>query len=155
MDLYRLMSVVPGEWLVGSAPPLGGLPSGGGGGGGGGAGGGAGAGTGGGAPAGGSGLEFLLPLMLGFFLLMIVMQVMSGRKEKKRRAEMMTGLRKHDRVRMLGGIIGTVAEIHDDELVVKVDESTNTRIRFSKDAVQTVLRAAPGGAGGEAEVAGG
>lgn len=74
------------------------------------------------------------------FVFMIFMSMMTGRKERKRRVEMISALSTNDRVRMLGGIIGTIAEIKDDEVVVRVDESTNTRIRFAKSAVDQVIR---------------
>lgn len=79
-------------------------------------------------------------LMLGVFVFMILMTTMSGRKEKKRRAQMLSDLGRYDRVQTAGGIIGTVVELHDDEVTLKVDESTNTKIRFSRSAVQAVLK---------------
>lgn len=146
----RLMTMTP-DWLLASAPPISNLPLGGGGAG-------APAGgqpaAGGSAPTGPGSLGMLMPMLLAFFLFMIVMQIFAGRKQRKQRAEMMSLLRKHDKVRMIGGIIGTIAEIHDDEVVIKVDEATNTRIRFAKDAVQTVITAAPGSHTSEPEAVG-
>jgi len=88
-------------------------------------------------PFGGNFIFIMLALMLGF---MILTSVMSGRKEKKRRAEMLGTLRKQDRVQTLGGIIGSVVEVKNDEVVLRVDDSSNTRIRFSKTAIQQVLK---------------
>lgn len=104
-------------------------------------------GTGGGAGGGaqpqqspfGGGFLFIL---IGLFLFMIIMSTMSGRKEKKRRQEMLNSLSRHDRVQTHGGLIGTIVEIKGDEVVLKVDESNNTRIHFSKGAVQSVLKQA-------------
>jgi preprotein translocase subunit YajC len=93
-------------------------------------------GTGGAAPASpgtGSMIMWLLPAML---ILMILMSVMGGRKEKKKRAELMSSLKKHDKVQTLGGIIGTVVEISDTEVVLRVEDG---RIRFSKAAIQAVI----------------
>ena len=44
-------------------------------------------------------------------------------------------LKKNDRVRTIGGIIGTVVDIKGDEITLKVDESNNTKIRVAKDAI--------------------
>lgn len=88
-------------------------------------------------PAGDSLFPFL---MLGFVVILLMLTVLGPRKEKKRRAEMMAALRKHDRVQTIGGVIGSIVEIKSDEIVVKVDESSNTRITFSKSAVQQVLQ---------------
>lgn len=101
-----------------------------------------------GAPAGGGGgapkspfggMGFMYVLLL-FFLMMMLMSVFSGRKEKKRRSEMLSGLKRHDRVQTIGGLIGSVAEVRDDEVVLKVDESTNTKVRVVRSAVQAVLK---------------
>lgn len=95
-----------------------------------------------GAPApgpGGSGFGLLLPVMV-VLLLFVVLSGMSGRKEKKRREQMMRELSKGDKVQTIAGIIGTVAELHDHEVVLRVDEASNTRIRFSRSAVQQVIK---------------
>lgn len=91
------------------------------------------------APPGTFNSTFLF-LMLGMIVLMIVMSVMQGRREKKARAELMANLGRHDRVQTVGGVIGTIVEIKDDEVILKVDESTNTRIHFARSAVQSVLK---------------
>lgn len=81
-------------------------------------------------------------LVIGFIVLMIIMTGSSQRREKKRLAQLLANLRKHDRVLTIGGIVGTVAEIRDDEIVLKVDENSNTRIRFTRNAIQQVLKPA-------------
>lgn len=85
-----------------------------------------------------------LYMIVAIFAVMIVMQIFGGRKEKKRRAEMLASIKRHDKVQTIGGVIGTVAEVRDDEIVLKVDESTNTKMRFSRAAVQQVLKSSTG-----------
>lgn len=87
-------------------------------------------------PGGGMGF-LLLPLLLFGFL--IFFQMSSARKEKKKREALMGGLKKHDKVITLGGIIATVAELRDDEVVLRVDENTNTKIRVTRAAIQQIL----------------
>jgi len=82
-------------------------------------------------------------ILLAFLVFMILTSVLGGRKEKKKRAQMLSSLRKHDRVQTTGGIIGTISEIRDDEVLLKVDEHTNTRIRVARFAIQQVLRPSP------------
>ena len=87
-----------------------------------------------------TGPDWTLPLI--FILLLVVLWIflMGGqRREKKRRTAMLESLNKGDKVQTVGGILGTIVEIRDDEIVVKVDENTNTRMRFSRSAVQSVL----------------
>ena len=81
-----------------------------------------------------------LVLIVAMLVLITITTAFGGRKDKKKRAEMMASLKRQDRVQTLGGIIGTVVEIKDDEVVLRVDEGSNTRIRFAKSAIQQVLR---------------
>jgi preprotein translocase subunit YajC len=89
-------------------------------------------------PGSAGSLGFLL-LMFGLLAFMVLMTFMSGRKERKRRAELLSSLSSNDRVMTIGGVIGTIVELRDDEVVLRVDESTNTRIRFSRASVQQVM----------------
>ena len=91
-----------------------------------------------GPPAGGSGFQMMLPLLFGLMIFMVVTSMMSGRKEKKKRAELMAGLKRRDKVQTIGGVIGTIAEIKSDEVVLKVDHGSNTRIRFARSAIPQV-----------------
>jgi len=90
-----------------------------------------------GQPAGGGSSIFFLPIVLiaGMFLMMS----MSGRKEKKKRAQMLSTLGKRDKVRTAGGIIGTVIELKDDEVLIETDRSSHTRLRVSRSSVSTIL----------------
>ena len=79
-------------------------------------------------------LPFILIIVVFWFL------IMGGqRREKKKRAQMLQQLKKNDKVVTIGGIMGTVVEIRDNEVVLKVDESSNTRMRFSRNAIQGVV----------------
>jgi len=91
------------------------------------------------APPGG-GMGNILVLVVLMFGAMIVMQIFSSRKEKKKRAELLNSLKRHDRIQTVGGMIGTIAEIREGEIVLKVDESNNTKIRLARSAVQQVLK---------------
>lgn len=79
---------------------------------------------------------FIMILVLGAFLLFTVF---SSRKEKKKRQQLLSSIGKGDKVQTIGGILGTVMDIKGDEVVLKVDESTNAKMRFSRSAVQNVL----------------
>lgn len=84
--------------------------------------------------------DFLLlfvPMGLIFYFLLIRPQS----KEKKRRAQMISQIKKNDRVVTIGGIVGTVATVKEDEITLKVDESNNTKITFSRSAIQRVVSA--------------
>lgn len=99
----------------------------------------------------GSPFNMIWILMI-FLVVMVVMTSMTGRREKKRRESLMSALKKGDRVQTLGGIIGTIVELQDNEVVLRVDEVSNTRIRFARTAVQGVLREGKPASGGGSEV---
>jgi len=48
---------------------------------------------------------------------------------------MVQNLKKNDKVRTIGGILGTIVDVRGDEVVLKVDESNNTKIRISTSAI--------------------
>jgi len=93
-------------------------------------------------------------MIVGLLAIMIVMTMVTSRRQKKQRESMLGALRKHDRVVTTGGIIGSVVEIKPRWIVLKVDEGSNTRITFSREAIQQVLEESPepsASAGGEAK----
>lgn len=91
-----------------------------------------------GSPPPRTGVEPFFIIVLGVLVAMIIFSMSSQRKEKKRRAAMLDTMKKGDKVQTVGGILGTVAEVRDDEVVVKVDENTNTKIKLAKNAIQSV-----------------
>lgn len=80
--------------------------------------------------------------LLPFFLIIVVMYLFLFRGPKKKQQEhqkMVASMKKNDRVRTIGGIYGTVLEIRSDEVVLKVDESTNAKLRVIPSAIASVL----------------
>ena len=70
---------------------------------------------------------------------MVVVMILPGRKQAKKRKEMMASMSKNDRVLTRGGIIGVVMEVRDNEIILKVDESNNIRMHFARQAIQHVF----------------
>ena len=64
---------------------------------------------------------------------------------------MLNAIRKHDRVQTIGGLIGSVVEIKTDTVILKVDESSNTRITFSRSSIQQVISSSHSGSDTNAE----
>lgn len=62
------------------------------------------------------------------------------RREQAKKEQMLSALKKNDRVITIGGIIGTVANISADgrEVTLKVDD--NTRIKFLRSSIQGVMK---------------
>jgi len=69
------------------------------------------------------------------FVVMYFLLFRGPRKKQQKHKQMVQSLKKNDRVRTIGGIIGTVVDIKDDEVTLKVDESNNTKIRVASTAI--------------------
>ena len=89
-------------------------------------------------PAGQPAWFKMLPWIAILGVMMLVM-ILPGRQQAKKRKAMMAGMNKNDRVLTRGGIIGVVVEVRETEIVLKVDESNNTRLHFAKQAIQHVF----------------
>ena len=81
-------------------------------------------------------------LMLPAVLIFIWLFMMNPQKKQEERLrKMLDSLEKNDRVMTVGGVIGTVHNIdkEQNEIVLKVDDANNTKIRFHLTAVSTVV----------------
>ena len=85
-------------------------------------------------------MAFMFPALL---MALVVFMLLSARSQKKRekreRDEMHARLAKNDRVLTIGGVIGTIISVKDSEVILKVDESTNTKMTFVKTAIQRII----------------
>lgn len=82
---------------------------------------------------------FPIALMLGVLAFLFMSARSQKRREQDVRDQMYAKLAKNQRVLTVGGIIGTVMSVKDDEVVLKVDESNNTKMTFLKTAVQRIM----------------
>ena len=89
------------------------------------------------------GLSQMMPLLLGVGIIMYFLMIRPQNAEKRRHAEMLRSIKKNDRVVTASGILGVVHQIKDDEITLKVDESSNTKITFTRGAIARVLSAGP------------
>ena len=80
----------------------------------------------------------LLPAVL---LFMWFLMVSPQKKQEERLRKMLNALEKNDRVMTVGGLIGTVHSIdkEQNEIVLKVDDANNTKVRFHLTAVNVVF----------------
>ena len=90
-------------------------------------------------PSSGSGNPAFL---IGMILMMVVFfYVLNAprRREEKQRQEMLKKLQKNDRVLTRGGVLGTVVGVKGNEITLKVDESTNTKMTLVRAYIDRVL----------------
>ncbi len=75
-------------------------------------------------------------LMIGLMFVVFYFLIFRGpRKKEQQHKQMVRSLNKNDKVRTIGGILGTIVDIKDDEIILKIDESNNTKIRVSTNAI--------------------
>jgi preprotein translocase subunit YajC len=82
-------------------------------------------------------LTLVVPIGVLFWLLLIRPQ----RKEQAQRQTLLAAIKKNDRVVTIGGIYGVVTNVHReaDEVTIKVDEATNTKLRMTLGSIARVL----------------
>ena len=94
-------------------------------------------------PGGGEGsnMMFFIIMLPAILLLMWSMMANPQKKQEERLRQMLNSLERNDKVMTVGGLIGTVHSIdkEQNEIVLKVDDSNNTRIRFHLTAINTVF----------------
>jgi|WetSurMetagenome_2_1015567.scaffolds.fasta_scaffold20047_2 preprotein translocase subunit YajC len=92
---------------------------------------------------GGLGSASTLIMMVAVFGVLYFLLIHPQRKKEKdrqrKREEMLKNLTKSDHVLTIGGIHGIVASVTDTEVVLKVDEKSDTRIRVIREAISKVV----------------
>ena len=82
----------------------------------------------------------MMVLVFGVFYLLVWRPQSKKRKdEEKKRQDMLTSLQKSAHVVTIGGIHGIVASVGEDEVVLKIDEKSDVRIRVSRSAIHQVI----------------
>ncbi len=84
----------------------------------------------------------MAPFFLIVGILFYMMIIRPQRREKKRRATLLQALKKNDRVVTIGGIIGVVTSVSPEgkEVTLKIDESTNAKLRVLRSSIHEVLK---------------
>jgi preprotein translocase subunit YajC len=68
----------------------------------------------------------------------VIFMLRAPKKRQQEHQKMVAGLKKNDRIRTIGGILGTVLDVRDDEIVIKVDEGNNTKLHVIPSAIASV-----------------
>ena len=86
----------------------------------------------------------LVPLLL-FIVVFFWWTTRSRSKERQKFQTMLDSLKRNDRVQTIGGVLGTVVETRGNEVILKVDETSNVKMRFSRSAIKELISDAPDG----------
>ncbi len=89
------------------------------------------------APGGGAGIGSMLPMMLIMFAVVYFLMIRPEQKKQKARQAMLSTMKKGDRVITSSGILGTVGNVKESTIMVKIAE--NTVVEFTKSAVTQIV----------------
>ena len=95
-------------------------------------------------PTGATGADelfhFVFPIVMILALLYFVV-LRPQRREQAKHQAMLAELKKNDRVLTAGGIFGVVTNVHREanEVTIKVDETTNTKLRVTLGSITRVV----------------
>ena len=78
-------------------------------------------------------MTFLPLVRIGVMMYFLLLR--GPRKQKKKKKEMVQSLQKNDKVQTIGGILGTIIDVKDDEITLKIDESNNTKMKVTAGAI--------------------
>jgi preprotein translocase subunit YajC len=83
----------------------------------------------------------LLPAVVVIVVLFYFLMIRPERKKQATHKTLLENLKKNDRVVTIGGIYGVVMNVQrdSDEVTLKIDEATNTKIRVTFGAIARVL----------------
>jgi preprotein translocase subunit YajC len=78
-----------------------------------------------------------IPLILMIFAFWFLLLRPAQKRERLQREHLLASLKKNDKVLTNSGIIGIIAAVNEkeDELTLKVDESSNVRLRMLKSTI--------------------
>lgn len=81
-------------------------------------------------------LIMFVPMILIFYFMIIRPQ----KKQQKKMAEMLASLQVDDKIVTIGGIVGKITKIKDDEVIIETGAGNDkSHIKFQKAAISTVL----------------
>lgn len=97
----------------------------------------------GGAAGSGSIWQMIWPFIL-MFAVFYFLLIRPQQKKQKQRTAMLGQIKKGDKITTIGGLHGTVLELTDDTVVIRVNDTT--KMTFERSAINTIVSSAPASA---------
>jgi preprotein translocase subunit YajC len=88
--------------------------------------------------AGGEAGGLIFPIVLAFVFVYFFL-IRPQKREQEAKQNLLSAIKKNDRVVTTGGMFGTIVNIKDDEVTLRVDDQNKVKIRFSKSAIARVV----------------
>lgn len=76
----------------------------------------------------------MLPVFLAIAAIFWFVMIAPERKNRKKREELLSGLKKGDKIMMKSGLYGSVAQVKEDVITVQVADGV--RLKFAREAIQ-------------------
>jgi preprotein translocase subunit YajC len=86
--------------------------------------------------SGGGNLLYTLAPFILMFAIFYFLLIRPQQKKQKQRGSMLNALKKGDKVVTIGGLHGTIAEISDDTVLLKVNDVT--KLTFDRSSINNV-----------------
>jgi len=79
-----------------------------------------------------------LPLLIIMFAIMYFLIIRPQKTKEKKRLEMISNVRKQDKIVTVGGLHGIVVTVKESEVIVRVDDTKDVKLRIDKSAITSV-----------------
>jgi preprotein translocase subunit YajC len=76
--------------------------------------------------------------MIIMFAVMYFLIIRPQKQKEKKRLEMITNVRKQDRIVTAGGVHGVVVTVKENDVIIRVDDAKDVKIKVDKSAITSV-----------------
>ncbi len=79
-----------------------------------------------------------LPLLIIMFAIMYFLIIRPQKQKEKKRLAMISNVRKQDKIVTTGGMHGVVTSVKENEVIVRVDDAKDVKLRIDKSAITSI-----------------
>ncbi len=79
-----------------------------------------------------------LPLLIIMFAIMYFLIIRPQKQKEKKRLALISNVRKQDKIVTTGGVHGVVTSVKENEVIVRVDDAKDVKIKIDKSAITSV-----------------
>ena len=79
-----------------------------------------------------------LPLLIIMFAIMYFLIIRPQKQKEKKRKALISNVRKQDKIVTTGGVHGVVTSVKENEVIVRVDDAKDVKIKIDKSAITSI-----------------
>jgi preprotein translocase subunit YajC len=79
-----------------------------------------------------------LPLLIIMFAIMYFLIIRPQKQKEKKRLALISNVRKQDKIVTTGGMHGVVTSVKENEVIVRVDDAKDVKLKIDKSAITSV-----------------